>query len=620
MAKFLDLSVNGIALSSGTNQTQAFLSTPSSNVLQVSGTNTSTLCRLTGVDQPTTDSDATNRLYVQSYVLGQIRGLQMKQSVKLCSTTPVSLTSSTTSYNWAGPYTQPAVLPGNIVTRQFFPAAGGLAEGAAQTLNPALFQSTGKLSIAFKWRYNTLVASNPFSVNLGFSGSERQLFFMACPNGTNLSFEARRSGGTTAAFNSTLLPPDTDIYFWWCWDIATHTSRWDIALLQGGVLVSVEPSTGAVSHPWVYTTGYGVGPDYLPSGAPSTWTLSSFNTQAWGVPQTFLDLKVQNKTYATIQDAFFGPPDPPGWATSGLDGGHIPTALDRILLTAQTSAIQNGIWQVDATGNSLIRPLDYATGASAAANFVFVDGPGTAHNDQGFLCTALPGQDVVDTNMVTWMQYTSSGGSVGSLTMGTDSITAASGTLSFVNNNLTTTGTLTSTASTHGTLALQAGNIFDSSGQINFSTDNLVTSGSVKPGTMTLAAGSITDSSGAISLGSTNVATTGTMTAPHFLTASDQRLKTFVENLQITQAMYDGLRPVSFTWNSNGAPDVGLFAQEVQAVAPHAVYPDTHSPQNYLYVDYAALVPYALAIAKNATEAVAALTLRVQTLEARLPP
>ena len=110
------------------------------------------------------------------------------------------------------------------------------------------------------------------------------------------------------------------------------------------------------------------------------------------------------------------------------------------------------------------------------------------------------------------------------------------------------------------------------------------------------------------------------MTAPHFLTASDQRLKTFVENLQITQAMYDGLRPVSFTWNSNGAPDVGLFAQEVQAVAPHAVYPDTHSPQNYLYVDYAALVPYALAIAKNATDAVANLTVRVQTLEAHFPP
>ena len=76
MAKFLDLSVNGIALgavSGGTNQTQALLSTATSNVLQLSGANTSTLCRFTGLDQPANDTDAANRLYVQSYVLGQIR-------------------------------------------------------------------------------------------------------------------------------------------------------------------------------------------------------------------------------------------------------------------------------------------------------------------------------------------------------------------------------------------------------------------------------------------------------------------------------------------------------------------------------------------------------------------
>ena len=111
MAKFLDLSVNGIALgavSGGTNQTQALLSTAGSNVLQLSGTNTSTLCRLSGVDQPTTDSDAANRLYVQSYVQGQIRGLQMKPSVQLASKTPVALTNAGPRYSchWPGPYTQ----------------------------------------------------------------------------------------------------------------------------------------------------------------------------------------------------------------------------------------------------------------------------------------------------------------------------------------------------------------------------------------------------------------------------------------------------------------------------------------------------------------------------------
>ena len=60
---------------------------------------------------------------------------------------------------------------------------------------------------------------------------------------------------------------------------------------------------------------------------------------------------------------------------------------------------------------------------------------------------------------------------------------------------------------------------------------------------------------------------------------------------------------------------MGLIAQEVQAAAPHAVNMDTNSPEGYLYVDYASLVPYALAIAKAATERVAALEARVTALE-----
>ena len=102
MAKFLDLSVNGVALgavSGGTNATQALLSTTASNVLQLSGANTSTLRRLSGVDQPQSDTNATNRLYLESYVLGQIHGLQMKLSVQLCSTIPARISAA--NYSWS---------------------------------------------------------------------------------------------------------------------------------------------------------------------------------------------------------------------------------------------------------------------------------------------------------------------------------------------------------------------------------------------------------------------------------------------------------------------------------------------------------------------------------------
>ena len=277
-------------------------------------------------------------------------------------------------------------------------------------------------------------------------------------------------------------------------------------------------------------------------------------------------------TILSLQDAFVTQwqPPPPGWLASGIDGS-IPAANARILLTGEATASQNGVWQVNSAQTALARPPDYLTGANAAANFVFVDGPGLTNNDQGYLCTSIPGQDVIDTNNTTWAQYTSEGGAVGSLQMGTDSITAASGALSFVNNNLTTTGTLTSTGAVHGSLAIQAGNIYDSSGQINFSTDNLVTQGAIKAATLTVGAGSIVDSTGAISLGAANLATAGAMTAPHFLTVSDERLKTVTADLEITPDIYAALRPARFNWKASGQADVGLTAQELQVAAPQVV-------------------------------------------------
>ena len=351
------------------------------------------------------------------------------------------------------------------------------------------------------------------------------------------------------------------------------------------------------------------------SGVEGHWLLQSLRLTYGSWSSSEVNFFVA-PTILSLQDAFVTQwqPPPPGWLASGIDG-VIPPANARVLLTGETTASQNGIWQVNSAQTALIRPPDYLPGSNAAANFAFVNGTGLTNNDQGYLCTSIPGQDVVDTNSTTWVQYTSEGGTVGSLQMGTDSITAASGTLSFVNNNLTTTGTVSSTASVLGSLAIQAGHIYDSSGQINFSSDNLLTTGNIKASTLTVGAGSIVDSTGAISLGSTNLATAGAMTAPHFLTVSDERLKTVTSDLEITPDIYAALHPVCFNWKATGQPDVGLIAQEVQAAAPQVVNKDSNSPEGYLYVDYAAVVPYALAIAKGATDRVAALEARVAALE-----
>lgn len=79
---------------------------------------------------------------------------------------------------------------------------------------------------------------------------------------------------------------------------------------------------------------------------------------------------------------------------------------DRLLLTAQTNAIDNGIWVVQAGAWS--RPADFLPDSAASLNFVFVD-QGTFHKDTGWLCTTDSGSDVVGTDTLAWVKFTATG-------------------------------------------------------------------------------------------------------------------------------------------------------------------------------------------------------------------
>jgi hypothetical protein len=106
---------------------------------------------------------------------------------------------------------------------------------------------------------------------------------------------------------------------------------------------------------------------------------------------------------------------------------------------------------------------------------------------------------------------------------------------------------------------------------------------------------------------------------------SDQRLKENVEPLGGALASILALRPVGFNWKANtyqnGAPDVGVIAQEAETVLPGIVREITIPTDadgkleqqlgTYKGVDYAKLVPYLVA-------AVQELTARVNTLQAAL--
>ena len=89
-----------------------------------------------------------------------------------------------------------------------------------------------------------------------------------------------------------------------------------------------------------------------------------------------------------------------------IDGVTLQTG-DRILIKDQTTASQNGIYNVNASG-APSRTTDMATGSNAAGAFVFVE-QGTINAENGFTCTSDTGSAVVGTNNLTFAQFSGAG-------------------------------------------------------------------------------------------------------------------------------------------------------------------------------------------------------------------
>lgn len=96
---------------------------------------------------------------------------------------------------------------------------------------------------------------------------------------------------------------------------------------------------------------------------------------------------------ATSDQTLSGVPGP-------IDGVTL-SADDRILLTGQTSADENGIWVIAAGAWS--RPEDFNTGGSASGSQTWVD-QGATYQDTMWECTTNEGSDVIDTNDLVFTQ------------------------------------------------------------------------------------------------------------------------------------------------------------------------------------------------------------------------
>jgi hypothetical protein len=84
-----------------------------------------------------------------------------------------------------------------------------------------------------------------------------------------------------------------------------------------------------------------------------------------------------------------------------IDSVSTLVAGDRILLTAQNTASQNGIWLMNAS--SWTRPDDFPVGGSGSSVAVHV-AEGTVYKDTAWFCTTDAAADVIGTNNLTWAQ------------------------------------------------------------------------------------------------------------------------------------------------------------------------------------------------------------------------
>lgn len=141
-----------------------------------------------------------------------------------------------------------------------------------------------------------------------------------------------------------------------------------------------------------------------------------------------------------------------------IDGITLATG-DRVLLKDQTTASENGIWIVSASG-APTRPTDFYTGDDVASSAVFVQ-DGTLNADVGFVCTSDAGSAVVDTHSLVFVQFNGAA----NITAG-DGMTKNGNTLAVDTSVIRTTGAQT----LGGTKTFSATSVHE--GGVSISADN----------------------------------------------------------------------------------------------------------------------------------------------------
>ena len=94
-------------------------------------------------------------------------------------------------------------------------------------------------------------------------------------------------------------------------------------------------------------------------------------------------------------------------STASIDGVAL-SAGDRILLKAQTTGSENGVYVVAAGAGNTARSAAFPAGYNAAGAFMFVE-EGNTYQDTGWVCSSDNGSDVVGTDALVFTQFSAAG-------------------------------------------------------------------------------------------------------------------------------------------------------------------------------------------------------------------
>lgn len=307
-----------------------------------------------------------------------------------------------------------------------------------------------------------------------------------------------------------------------------------------------------------------------------------------------------------------------GGAPASVDGVSLSTG-DRVLVTAQTTGSENGIYKVSVLGvgsdGTWIRASDSDQDGEIQAGMIVMVTEGTTYADTQWKLTTNNPIDIGTTALT--FEPNSGGSSYGNAnvatylssgTVSTDILTTAaiSATGNVTGGNIVTLGIVSSAGVSSAGALLPTANVTYDLGSTSLRWNDLwlsnssihlgsITVGATETGltvnsapvvtetgtgidlTGNVAGGNILTSglisatgniSGGNVLTTGNISVTGDVTAANFNTTSDARIKTNVEPIPNAIDIVNRLEGVFF--DKNGEPDLGLIAQSVEVVIPRA--------------------------------------------------